>query len=118
MTMASFGITVTPKRFLILKSNANALWWNEDIRVTSFVDGQTSTNVDSGYTGTEWDNELLLATSRQSFIKAHVSFFFPGEVIEDVTSALTAFPSATGPVPGKKSDDTAIRLGMEFIWNF
>ncbi len=114
MTMTSAGITVTPKRFLIFKSNVNSFWWNEDINVVSFVDGATPTTVESGYTGTEWDNEITLATSRQSFIKTHFSFFFPGEVIEDVTSALTTTPLG----PGKQSDDTAIRLGMEFIWNF
>ena len=120
MTMTSVGLTVTPKRFLILKSNVNSFWWNEDINVNSFVDPQAVTNVDDGYTGTEWDNEITLATSRQSFIKAHFSFFFPGEVVEDVTSALTSFrnPADGSVIPGKKSDDTAVRLGMEFIWNF
>lgn len=120
MTMSSFGLTVTPKRFLIFRSNVNSFWWNEEINVNSFVDPQAVTAVDNGYTGTEWDNEITLATSRQSFIKAHFSFFFPGEVMEDVTSALTSYrnPADGSVIPGKESDDTAIRLGMEFIWNF
>lgn len=114
MTMTSVGITLTPKRFLIYKTNVNSFWWNEDFRVTSFVDGETPTTVESGYTGSEWDNELTLAMSKNSFVKGQFSFFFPGEVIEDVGSARTATPAG----PGRKSDDTAIRLGMEFIWKF
>jgi len=120
MAMTSVGLTVTPKIFLIYRTNVNSFWWNEDFNVTSFVDGRTTIPVEAGYTGTEWDNEITLATSKQSYIKTHFSFYFPGEVMEDVTSALTSFtnPADGTVIPGKQSDDTAIRLGMEFIWNF
>jgi hypothetical protein len=115
MTMTSAGLTLAPKRFLIYRTNVNSFWWNEDIRVPSFVNPAVVTPVDSGYTGTEWDNEITLAMSRHSFIKAHGSIFFPGEVIEDVTSARS---SVLVPGDGPQSDDPAYRLGMEFIWNF
>jgi hypothetical protein len=120
LTMSSVGITLTPKRFLILKSNVNSFWWNEDIMVNSFVDPGAATLVESGYTGTEWDNEIMLATSKHSFIKGQFACFFPGDTVKEVTSALTSFrnPATGAVIPGTKSDDTAYRLGMEFIWMF
>ncbi|WP_139795793.1 autotransporter outer membrane beta-barrel domain-containing protein [Desulfocicer vacuolatum] len=113
LTLISAGITVAPKRFLIFKTNINNFWWNEDIYVTNMVDPVDATvngahKVDAGYVGTEWDNELTLATSKHSFIKAQAAFFFPGEVIEDLTEALT----------GESSDEMAMRLAAEFIINF
>ncbi|MEZ4550522.1 MAG: hypothetical protein R2874_08635 [Desulfobacterales bacterium] len=52
-------------------------------------------------TGTEWDNEITLATSKHSFIKGQFCFFFPGDTVEDVTSALTSFrnPATERPPP-------------------
>ncbi|GAB6144281.1 autotransporter outer membrane beta-barrel domain-containing protein [Desulfocicer niacini] len=113
LTLISAGITVAPKRFLIFKTNINSFWWNEDIYVTNIVDPVDATingpkKVGAGYVGTEWDNELTLATSKHSFIKGQAAFFFPGEVIEDVTEALT----------GESSDEMAMRLAAEFIINF
>jgi len=113
LTMISAGITVAPKRFLIFKSNINNFWWNEDIYVTNIVSGVDATvngpkKVDAGYVGTEWDNELTLATSKHSFIKGQAAFFFPGAVVDDLTEALT----------GEVSNDMAMRLAAEFIINF
>jgi len=114
LTMVSTGLTVAPKRFLIYKTNVNYFRWNEDFFVQNFVspvDLQTGapiiTKVDSGYMGTEWDNELTLALSRNTVIKGQASFMFPGDAVEDLTEAL-----------GAKSDDTAMRFAAEFIWNF
>ena len=120
LSMTSVGITLTPKVFLIFKSNVNSFWWNEDIFVNSFVDPGAVTKVKAGYTGTEWDNEITLATSKNSFIKTHFSFFFPGETIEDVTSAYISYrnPLTGAVIPGAETDETAMRLGMEFIWMF
>ena len=103
LSMTSIGITLTPKRFLIFRSNVNSFWWNEDIMVTSFVDPAVNTVVESGYTGTEWDNELTLATSKHSFIKTQCSFFFPGDTVEDVTSALTSFRNPATGLPDCRS---------------
>ena len=120
LSMSSVGITVTPKIFLIFRSNVNSFWWNEDILVNSYVDPGAASQVKSGYTGTEWDNEITLATSKNSFIKTHFSFFFPGETIEDVSSALTSYrnPATGAVIAGEESDEMATRLGMEFIWMF
>lgn len=121
LTMSSFGLTATPKKFIIFRSNVNSFWWNEDFVVQSFaapnnpVTGQAiSTVIDAGYVGTEWDNELTVAMSKNTFVKGQCSFFFPGDGIEDVTSALSATPFG----PGEKSDDIASRWAAELIWKF
>ncbi len=114
LTMTSVGIIIVPRRFIIFRSNVNSFWWNEDIMVTSFADGATTTKVNSGYTGTEWDNTLTLALDKDMFIKGQFSWFFPGSTIKDATSAL----SAVAGVPGERSDDVAMRLAAELIWKF
>ncbi len=106
LTLLSYGVTITPKKFLIFRTNANSFWWNEDIKVYSFRTGASKT-VESGYVGTEWDNELTLALSKNTFIKWQASAFFPGEVLKKTTAAL-----------GAESNKTAARLGIELIWNF
>ncbi len=120
MTMLSVGLTVAPKRFIIYRTNVNSFWWNEDIYVTSFVDAATTTKVKSDYVGTEWDNELTLALSKHTFIKGQAAFFFAGDTIKDVTSALTSFrhPVTGQVVKGPESDDTAMRIAAELIWTF
>ena len=67
------------------------------------------TLVESGYVGTEWDNEITLALNQHMFLKGQFSFLFPGSGLKDATSALSG---------GEESDDVATRLAMEFIWNF
>ncbi len=118
LTMTSVGIIIVPKRFIIFRSNVNSFWWNEDIMVTSFADGFTTTKVDSGYTGTEWDNELTIALDKNMFIKGQFSWFFPGTTVKDATSALTSVTTAAGVIRGEESDNTAMRLAAELIWKF
>jgi len=106
MLMYSIGLNMAPKRFLLFRSNVNIFNFNEDFRLPTMRG--TVAEIDSGYAGTEWDNVVTLALSRNMFIKGQFSFLFPGEVIEDVTEAYS----------GEKCDDVATRLGMELIWNF
>ncbi|SHI60079.1 Alginate export [Desulfatibacillum alkenivorans DSM 16219] len=108
MTLYSAGITIAPKKFLIFRTNVNVFNWNEDFEIYNLVNPLKGPSpVSSGYVGTEWDNEVTFATSKNSFIKGQASAFFPGDGIEEATEAL-----------GAKSDDTATRLAMEFIINF
>jgi hypothetical protein len=110
LTMVSLGVTVAPRPFLIYKTNVNYFRWNEDFEVANFVNPLAGyTQVESGYVGTEWDNELTLALSKNTFIKGQASAFFPGSGVRDVTRALSG---------GEESDDTAYRLAAELIWNF
>ncbi len=60
--------------------------------------------------GTEWDNELSLALGKHMFIKAHATFFFPGDAVKDVAPALTGGT--------EKSDEVASRIAAGLIWNF
>jgi hypothetical protein len=106
LTMYSVGLNMAPKRFLIYKTNVNIFNYNEDFRMPSY-DGSIH-EIDSGYLGTEWDNEVILALSKNMFIKGQFSFFFPGEVVDDITEAYS----------GDKCDDVATRLAFELIWNF
>ena len=113
LTMLSYGITATPKRHIIFKTNANSFWWNEDIKVSNIAAPigaagiKAPTTVKSGYVGTEWDNELTLALSKHTYIKGQVSYFFPGEVLANTTAAL-----------GAVGDKIASRYAVELIWNF
>ncbi len=119
LTMYSLGLTLRPKIFLIYHSNVNMFHWNEDFYVCNMVqpmqinattrslEKTPYTKVEGGYAGTEWDNEITLALSKNMFIKGQASFFFPGDAVTDVTKAL-----------GAESDEVASRLGFEFIWNF
>lgn len=120
LTMISFGVTLRPKIYLIYRTNINMFTWNEDFYVSDYVNPITdeslatgtkvrATKVEAGYVGSEWDNEITLALSRNTFVKAQFSFFFPGEGVEDVTAAMTG---------GTETGETASRLAAEFIWNF
>lgn len=120
LTMYSFGLTLRPKIYLIFRTNWNMFNWNEDFYVTNMVQPVTvasmaggtkvaATRVEAGYVGSEWDNELTLALSKNMFIRGQVSFFFPGEATKEVTKALTG---------GMEGDDTASRFAAELIWNF
>lgn len=119
LTMYSFGMTLRPKIFLIYHTNVNMFHWNEDFYVgnmvqpmqinpsTGTLEKTPYTKVEGGYVGTEWDNEITLALSKNMFIKAQAAMFFPGDAAKEVTKAL-----------GAESDETASRIGFEFIWNF
>ncbi len=120
LTMLSMGLTMRPKIFLIYRTNVNMFYWNEDFYVSDMVNPLTTlslatgtkvapTLVEAGFVGTEWDNELTLALSKNMFIKAQAAFFFPGETIKDVTVALSG---------GTEADEIAMRLATELIWNF
>lgn len=109
LTMISIGLTTAPKPTLIYKTNLNIFQWNEDFEVANLVNPALGyTEVEAGYVGTEWDNEVTLVMSKNTFIKGQASFFFPGERIKDVTAAMS----------GSESDETAMRLAVELIWNF
>jgi hypothetical protein len=94
--------------------------WNEDIYVSNMVDPISSdalasgkkrapVRVEAGYAGTEWDNELTVALSKHMFVKGQFSFFFPGEVMKNVTTAMSG---------GTETSDIATRIAAELIWNF
>ena len=120
LTMISAGLTVHPLIYLMYRTNVNYFRWNEDFYVANMrnpivIDGTGSlaknryTLVESGYVGTEWDNEITLALSRNMFVRGQASFFFPGDGVKAATRALSG---------GTETDKVATRLAMELIWNF
>lgn len=120
LTMFSAGLTLRPKIYFIYRTNVNMFYWNEDFYVTNMVNPITltslasgtkvrSTKVEGGFAGTEWDNEFTMALSKHMYLKGQFSFFFPGEAVKEVTKALSG---------GVESDDTAVRIAAELIWNF
>lgn len=111
--MLTLGLTAQPLPTVTYETNANALWWNEDQLVTSFGDG-TRTIVESGYFGIEWDNQVTYLYNDNVALLGQFSFFFPGDGVEDLTSALTAAAGAPGPV----SDSITSRIAAELIWTF
>ena len=109
LMMVSTGFTVAPKKFLIYKTNVNMFHWNEDFSVANMVNPMLGYSVvEAGYAGTEWDNELTLALSKNTFIRGQASVFFPGDGVKDVTQAIS----------GVKADEKATRVATELIWKF
>jgi len=58
--------------------------------------------------GVAWDNEVSWWLDKNMVVKGQFSFLFPGDGIKQVTKQLS----------GVATDETAIRLAMELLWNF
>ena len=114
MTMFGGGITIEPKEFISYRTNFMWFEVNEDFAVNSTappaaVGGlDLSTEVKSGTLGQQWSNSLRISLSRNVHIFGNATFFWPDEVIEDVTE----------DVYGKKADDVAQRYAVALIWRF
>ncbi|MCP4345276.1 MAG: hypothetical protein GY795_07090 [Desulfobacterales bacterium] len=121
LTLYSFGITLSPNKYLIFRTNANIFFWNEDFYAANMVNPISITSsglkktrytkVESGYAGTEWYNELTLSLSRHMFIRTHAAFFFPGNTAKEASAAFTGRTERIG-------EETALRVTAELIWNF
>lgn len=70
--------------------------------------------------GVGWDNEVMLWLDKNMVVKGQFSFLFPGDAVRDITKALTTTVTTQGTLisVGKSVDATAIRLGLELLWNF
>jgi hypothetical protein len=114
MTMIGGGITIEPREFISYRTNFMWFEYNEDFYVNSTappaaVGGlDLSTKVYSGTAGQQWSNSLRISLNRNVHIFANATFFWPGEVIEDVTK----------DVYGKEADDVAQRYAVALIWRF
>lgn len=112
-SMISVGLTVKPLKDVTYITNLNSFWWNEDQVVASWVDG-TQTQVDAGYVGTEWSNEIVWKVNAAFTLRGQASVFRPGDAVKEATAALTA----RGGTPGRESDDLATRFAAELVWAF
>jgi hypothetical protein len=117
MTMIGGGITIEPKEFISYRTNFMWFEINEDFYVNSTSPPNNpalppgfdpNTKVDSGTLGQQWSNSLRISLNRHVHIFCNATFFFPDEVVEDVTE----------DVYGKKADDVAQRYALALIWRF
>lgn len=112
--MVNLGFTASPSKNTSFDSSVRVFGYNEDQVVSSMANGSTSrTEVDAGYAGTEWTNQLTYAMNSAVALKFQGSFLFPGQAIEDITEALGA-----GGAVNTKSDEIATRVAAELVWNF
>jgi hypothetical protein len=120
------GITVDPIKNWSYRTNAYYLRYNEDLCVQNAtfnpVQGKNQCGpiLPSGALnnvnliterdiGVEWDNEVSWWLDKNMVIKGQFSFLFPtGDGIRQVTQQLA----------GVATNDTAIRLAVEMLWNF
>ncbi len=100
------------------KSRARYMQWNEDFFAgrsgavaLAGGPGTTATNyveVTDDEIGWEWTNQLDWALTPNTTVKTQASFFFPGDGAEELNEAYS----------GQKEDETATRIGAEFVWAF
>lgn len=114
------GITVAPLANLVYRTNAYYLRYNEkpcvnfgEVPALSAPAACPNANPNSGIInsreiGVEWDNEIMLWLDKNMVVKGQFSFLFPGDAVREVTQRSV----------GQAVDETAIRLALEFIWNF
>jgi hypothetical protein len=114
MTLIGGGITIEPKEFISYRTNFMWIECNEDFSVNSTAPPAAlggidpSVKVDSGTMGQQWSNSLRVSLNKNVHIFGNVTFFWPGEVVKDVTK----------DVYGEKSDDVAQRYAIALIWRF
>jgi len=115
--MIGGGITIEPKEFISYRTNFMWFEINEDFYVNSTSPPNNpalpagfdpNTKVDSGTLGQQWSNSLRISLNKHVHFFANATFFWPDEVIEDVTK----------DVYGDKSDDVAQRYAVALIWRF
>ncbi len=133
------GVTVAPTKNTIYRTNAYYLQYDTKpcvnptisapggVLVTDFplltppspCDASRNT-IQHRDIGVEWDNEVMVWLDKNMVVKGQFSFLFPGDAVKDITQTLTTIVSPTGALisRGKVLDETAIRLGLELLWNF
>jgi len=117
MTMIGGGITIEPKEFISYRTNFMWFEYNEDFSVVNpsnptgtppeALFGPANIEIDSGTLGQQWSNSLRISLNRHVHIFGNATFFWPGEVVEDVTEAL-----------GNENDKVAQRYAVALIWRF
>jgi len=114
------GITIDPIKNWSYRTNAYYMEYNEDFCLANVsgagVCAATSSGAPNKITsheiGVAWDNEVSWWLDKNMVVKGQFSFIFPGDGLKQVTRALIN-NAAIG-----ESDETAIRLALELLWNF
>ncbi len=108
------GITMEPIKNWSYRTNAYYMRYNEDLCVQNVNAagecGAGNVNkITDNEIGIAWDNEVSWWLDKNMVVKGQFSFIFPtGDAIKQITQQLS----------GVATDDTAIRLAMELLWNF
>ena len=114
------GITVAPLKNAVYRTNAYYLRYSEkpcvnfgEVPALSAPAACPNANPNSGIIATReigvgWDNEVMVFLDKNMVVKGQFSFLFPGDAVRDVTQRSV----------GQAVDQTAIRLALEFLWNF
>jgi hypothetical protein len=122
------GVTVAPLANVVYRTNAYYLRYDEKPCVNPAVvevpvltaplpcpASPNSGFVNSKEVGVGWDNEVMVWLDKNFVVKGQFSFLFPGDAVKDITTITTRTPASPG---GQAADQTAIRLALEFLWNF
>ncbi len=107
------GITVDPIKNWSYRTNFYYMEYNEDFCVQNVAAGLCGAGDVNKITergiGVAWDNEVSWWLDKNMVVKGQFSFIFPtGDAIKQITNQLS----------GVETDDTAIRLAAELLWNF
>jgi len=137
--MVGGGITVAPTKNSIYRTNAYYLRFDTKPCVNPTISGPggvlspdfnlltppipcdaSKNTIQHKEIGVEWDNEVMVWLDKNMVVKGQFSFLFPGDAVRDITQTLTTIITPGGALisRGKALDETAIRLAMEFLWNF
>jgi hypothetical protein len=122
------GVTVAPLANVVYRTNAYYLRYDEKPCVNPAVvevpvltaplpcpASPNSGFVNSKEVGVGWDNEVMVWLDKNFVLKGQFSFLFPGDAVRDITTITTRTAASPG---GQAVDETAIRLALEFLWNF
>jgi len=122
------GVTVAPLANVVYRTNAYYLRYDEKPCVNPAVveipvltaplpcpASPSSGFVNSKEVGVGWDNEVMVWLDKNFVVKGQFSFLFPGDAVRDITRITTRTAASPG---GQAVDETAIRLALEFLWNF
>jgi hypothetical protein len=107
------GVTIDPIKNWSYRTNAYYLKYNEKFCVQNVAAGLCGAGdvnkITDDEIGIEWDNEISWWLDKNMVVKGQFSFLFPtGDSIKQITQQLS----------GTATDDTAIRLALELLWNF
>jgi hypothetical protein len=114
------GLTVDPIKNWSYRTNVYYLWYDEKPCVQNttqlVINGKLQqacgagnvNKITSDEIGLAWDNEVSWWLDKNMVVKGQFSFIFPGDGVKQVTQQLA----------GGATNDTAIRLALELLWNF
>ena len=114
------GITVDPIKNWSYRTNVYYMEYDQNFCLANVSAAGACAATSSGAPnlitnheiGVAWDNEVSWWLDKNMVVKGQFSFLVPGDGLKQVTKALINNAAIGG------SDETAIRLALELLWNF